>query len=289
MPDSAHLIQTVAIVGPGLIGGSFALALRQAGFVGEILGVGASPYVERALSLRVISGITSLEQAVRSADVIYLSETVERIVEILEQIGPNVRENCVVSDVGSTKRSIVETASRFLRPGAFLGGHPMAGKEKRGVENAEASLFRDRPYILTSGPESAPEEEFVGWLRAIGAKVVYLDADEHDRAVAFSSHLPQLLSTALALTLSHQGTLPVRSVAGPGLRQTLRLARSSPELWSSILKSNQDHISSAIEAFTETLNQLRLNLSTPDIAEMFAEAGKYSYLLTDTDDSEPRM
>ena len=154
MPDSASLIRTVAIVGPGLIGGSFALALRQEGFAGEILGVGASPYVQRALSLRVISGIATLEEAARSADVIYLSETVDGILRILEQLGPNIRQECLVTDAGSTKRTIVETALRFLPREAFLGGHPMAGKEKRGVENAEANLFRDRPYILTSGPES---------------------------------------------------------------------------------------------------------------------------------------
>ncbi len=287
MPESAGLIRTFAIVGPGLIGGSFALALRHAGFQGKIVGVGASPYVECALDLGVINQIASLEEAARMADVIYLSETVDGITERLQQLSSIVSAKCFITDVGSTKRSIDQTAASVLPCGAFLGGHPMAGKEKRGVENAEATLFRDRPYILTSHPETLLAHEFVGWLQAIGAKVVYLDADQHDRAVALSSHLPQLLSTALALTLSRQAKLPIQGVAGPGLQQMTRLARSTPELWSSILASNQDEVSTAIEVFIQTLNELRLNLSTPKISNLFAEAGEYSYLLTKTADLGP--
>ena len=279
VPDHTGLIRTVAIFGPGLIGGSFALALRQAGFTGEILGVGASPYVERALELGVISQIASVEQAVERADVMYLSETVDGIMRLLEQVSPTIRSECLLTDAGSTKRTIVRIASELLPPGIFLGGHPMAGKEKRGVDNAEATLFRGRPYLLTSRPQTPLAFEFVDWLHLIGAQVVYLDVDQHDRAVAFSSHLPQLLSTALALTLSRQKGLVIESVAGPGLQQMIRLARSTPELWSSILESNQDEVSLAVESLAETLNELRVNLSAAKIVDLLKEAGEYSYLL----------
>lgn len=149
-------MNTVAIFGVGLIGGSFALALRSAGFRGRILGVSSPGTIRRALDLGVIDEGASAKAAAGAADLIYLAQPILRIIEILPEIDPWVNPEALVTDAGSTKGTIVERAGSISRC-QFLGGHPMAGREKRGVESAEADLFRGRPYVLT--PRSEAELE----------------------------------------------------------------------------------------------------------------------------------
>jgi prephenate dehydrogenase len=270
-------MQTVAIFGVGLIGGSFGLALREAGFEGEILGVSSPGTIAAASKRGVISCAASLDEAAHRADLIYLAQPVDGILHTLEQIAAIVRRDCLISDAGSTKTRIVAKASGLFPPDQFLGGHPLAGKEQRGVEAADAGLFRGRPYVLTpSSPETSRSKLFRTWLARIGAEPLDMSPEEHDRTVALTSHLPQLLSTALAQTLAKQDNRHLETVFGQGLLDMTRLASSAPELWSSILSTNQEAINAAIDMFLESLLELRKSVGTRDLPRVFRSAGRFS-------------
>jgi prephenate dehydrogenase len=227
-------MQRVAIVGVGLIGASFGLALRKAGFGGTIAGVSSVRSIAAARDRGAIDCGVSLEEAAGSSDLIFLSQPIYGIIETLKQLGPLVSGGVLVTDAGSTKSTIGQVADECLNRCLFVGGHPMAGKEQRGAEAADADLFRGRPWVLTSQCDHPVEVEFRGWLGKIGARIVILDAATHDRLVAWSSHLPQLASTALAAALHDQQPMAA-TVAGPGLTDMTRLAMSSYDLWRDIL------------------------------------------------------
>lgn len=265
-------MQRVAIVGVGLIGGSFGLALKKAGFGGAILGVSSPATIEAAVERGAIDEGLPLAEAASRADLVYLAQPIGRILDTLRKIDDLVRPGTLITDAGSTKSAIVAAARLHLRRSLFLGGHPMAGKEKRGVAEADADLFRGRTYVLTpedSRTLEAPRTtEFVEWLRRIGALPVMLNAVEHDRIVSFTSHLPQLVATALAATVAeHAGDN--LSVAGPGLRDSTRLALSSFELWRDILATNSGPIEQALGAYINKLEHLRDNLRTREIEGEF--------------------
>jgi prephenate dehydrogenase len=258
-------VQTVAIAGVGLIGTSFGLALRDAGFQGRILGVSSPRSISAGCEAGAIDSGASLEEAAADSDLIYLSQPIEEILATIVRLGPLVRPECLVTDAGSTKSLIVQTAQKHLPPSVFLGGHPMAGKEKRGAHAAEAGLFRGRPYVLT-GSSHARVPEFRTWLERIGAQLIDMSPEEHDQTVAFTSHLPQLLSTALAVTL--HGEDPPR-VFGPGLIDMTRLALSSPDVWMSVLETNAPQVDAAIAAFEKTLAEIRMRLRSGQVIELF--------------------
>jgi len=270
-------MRTVAIVGVGLIGGSFGLALREAGFDGEIIGVSSPQAIAAGLQQGAISREMKLGDAAHCADVIYLAQPVDRILRTLEGLGPLITDDSLVTDAGSTKAQIVAKAAKCLPRGQFLGGHPLAGKEQRGVKVADAGLFRGRPYVLTpSSPETRRSEVFRSWLLRLGAELLDMSPEEHDTTVALTSHLPQLLSTALAQTLARQETVPVQAVFGQGLLDMTRLALSDPDLWSSILSTNQDAINAAIDNFLLTLSELRKSIGTEDLLRLFNSASAFS-------------
>lgn len=271
-------IQSVAIVGVGLIGGSFGLALREAGFAGEIAGVSSPAAIEAGIATGAISRGISLEEATATADLIYLAQPVDRILISLEELGKSARRGCLITDGGSTKSAIVKKASEHLRDAAFLGGHPMAGKEQRGAQASEADLFRGRPYVLcVPGVNQSPfENDFRAWLERMGANVLEMSAEEHDRTVAMTSHLPQLLSTALADTLARSDNEQLANVFGGGLIDMTRLALSSPELWLSILETNKGPVSAALNEFSKTLSRIQEALDTGDLRTYFERAATYS-------------
>ena len=275
---SDRSIHTVAIVGLGLIGGSFGLALRKAGFEGEILGLCAPPYLAKALEIGAISRpSSSLQEVAEKADLIYLAHKVDFIIELLDALGPIARRGCLITDSGSTKVAITAKAAKSVKWADFIGGHPMAGKEKRGIENADADLFRGRPYILTDDRSTIPIfNEFKSWLTQMGARPVIMPATEHDCAVAFTSHLPQLLSTTLACTLETHHQEAFTKVFGPGLLDMTRLALSASDLWMSILETNKEEIVKAIDAFSQTLDQLRTELLSDKLNKVFTSASQYA-------------
>lgn len=274
-------IRCVAIVGVGLIGGSFALALRKAGFRGRILGVSSEATLREALAGGVIDEAGSLAEAVPRADLIYLAQPVGRIVSLLPTLAPLLKDHALVTDAGSTKAEIVRTACRRLSPGQFLGGHPLAGKEVRGVAAASASLFENRTYVLTPGSPAALESPmaaaFVEWLRLIGARVIYLDAETHDRIVALTSHLPQLASTALACTLSERmADSSECEVAGQGLVDMTRLALSSHEVWGDILLTNRAAIEDALDLYIAMLHRVKDAVASGATAPYFQDAAAFA-------------
>jgi len=268
-------MNSVAIVGTGLIGASFGLALRQAGFIGPILGVSSERALADALAVGAIDRGVTLAEAAGQAELVFLSQSIGRILDTLRHLDPLLRPGALVTDAGSTKNEIVDHARQFIRRGQFLGGHPMAGKELRGAAAAEAGLFQGCTWVLTpdepSELETPAARAFLDWLDRIGARLVALDCDEHDRVVAFTSHLAQLASTALASSvgenLSEERHL---RVAGPGLRGMTRLALSSYDLWRDILATNAEHIDRALSRYVQKMEYIRDNLRTRQLQNEFA-------------------
>jgi len=271
-------MNTVAIFGVGLIGGSFALALREAGFSGRIIGVSSPETIRKALELGVIDEGMPAQEAAEAADLIYLAQPILRIVEMLPKLDPWVRPDALVTDAGSTKSTIVERAGAIVRC-QFLGGHPMAGRERRGVEAAEAKLFQGRPYVLTprSGAEleSPQVREFIGWIEKIGAFTIILSPAEHDQIVAYTSHLPQLASTGLAALLEGRSA-PKSGVFGPALVDSTRLALSSFDIWGDILATNREPIRSALKSYIAQLEEFSQVLDDRKIEEHFRRAAKFA-------------
>ena len=268
---------SVAIVGTGLIGSSFALALRKAGFTGTITGVSSPQASAAALAAGAIDRAAPLAEAVPQADLVFLSQTIGRILDTVRHLEPLLKPGALVTDAGSTKCEIVDLARQCIARAQFLGGHPMAGKETRGASAADPDLFRDRCWILT--PDDPAElatpaaREFRGWLDKIGARILTLDADEHDRVVSLTSHLAQLASTALAATVADKlGAPPREQAAGPGLEDMTRLALGSYEIWRDILATNSDHIDRALSVYIQKLEHLRENLRTRQLQEEFDRA-----------------
>ncbi len=267
----------IVIVGTGLIGASFGLALRKAGFTGSIVGVSSRGAIADALASGAIDRGEPLAEAAKGAGLIFLSQTIGRILDTLRHIDAVADPGTLITDAGSTKCEIVDTAREHISRAQFLGGHPMAGKETRGASSADPDLFRDRLWALTPNDPSELDtpmaREFRGWLKKIGARVVTLDSDEHDSAVALTSHLPQLASTALAASLRDrighsQGAL----LAGPGLCDSTRLAFSPYEIWRDILATNASHIEEALGFYIQELDYIRDNLRTRQIQAEFDKA-----------------
>jgi prephenate dehydrogenase len=264
----------VAIVGTGLIGASFGLALRKNGFTGTITGVSSSRAIDDAVACGAIDGGASLQEAVPDADLVFLSQTIGRILDTIRHLDTLLQPGALVTDAGSTKCEIVDLARDHVRRAQFLGGHPMAGKERRGASAADAELFRGRTWVLTPDDPSEMQtpvaREFQGWLEKIGARVLTLDSDEHDRVVSLTSHLAQLSSTALAATVADKiGAQSRLQVAGPGLEDMTRLAMGSYDLWRDILATNRDHIDRALAIYIQKLEHMRENLRTRQLQEEF--------------------
>ena len=258
-------MNTVAVVGVGLIGGSFALALRASGFTGKIVGVSSPDAIRVAREHGIVDEALPLAEAAAIADLIYLARPIEGILSVLDELDAYLKPGTLITDAGSTKAAICARAAQKINRGKFVGGHPMAGKEARGAAVAEASLFRGRPYILTS-----QHKELEQIVTSFGARAVVMPAEQHDLLVAFTSHLPQLISTALAATI---GTHPEAArVAGPAAMDLTRLALSPYEIWRDIFATNAANIDAALGAFIAQLEGLRDQLRSPQIEKEFDQA-----------------
>jgi prephenate dehydrogenase len=282
----------VAIVGTGLIGGSFGLALRK--HVRDVFVVGwdKEEVLQRAAASGAIhEGNADLTQAVKGADLIYVALPVGHTIEMLPQVARTASPHALVTDAASTKRAVCKTAAECFRArGAlFLGGHPMAGKELSGIDEAEAELFRGAKYALVRGTRGnhvvADQriQEFVSILGKLGATPVWLDAEAHDRAAALVSHLPQLLAVALAGIVREQTDetgLPI-TLAGRGLRDALRLAGSPYSVWRDIILTNSDNLDSALNLVIQSLENLRGELRSRALEGEFAAAGELYKILRD--------
>lgn len=271
----------VAIFGVGLIGGSFALALRRAGFTGDITGVSSPQTLEAAIAAGVIDRGADAVTAARECDFIYLAQPVSGIIAALERYGPLFRDDALVTDAGSTKAQIARAARAGVKHALFVGGHPMAGKERRGVQESDAGLFEGRKYILTPLQDrdvtTGAFHALSAWIERIGSTPVILDADEHDRLVAYTSHVPQLLSTALASVLAE--VKGADQVAGPAVLELTRLALSPFEVWRDILSTNSGNVEAVLSALAAKLKTMAQMLDNGALADEFDRAAGAARLL----------
>ncbi|ENO97296.1 MAG: prephenate dehydrogenase/arogenate dehydrogenase family protein [Thauera sp.] len=266
----AHIGKLV-VCGVGLIGGSFALALRRAGAVGRIVGIGRRREVlERACALGVIDEIAEgWADALDGADLVLLAAPVGQTDAILAAMAPHLRPGTVVTDAGSTKRDVV-AALRSHLGGALadvVPAHPIAGAEKSGVEAAFAELYMGRKVVLTPLPESRPEavQKVRDAWEACGANVVGMTPQEHDRVFAAVSHLPHLLAFGLVDDLAGRSNAPLLfSHAASGFRDFTRIAGSHPEMWRDICVANRVALLEELDAYLGELARLRMMLVEGD-------------------------
>lgn len=278
-------MDTVAIFGVGLIGGSFGLALKKAGYRGKIIGVSSPATLDAARAAGAIDVAYPADEAAAAADLIYLAQPIAGILNTLPRLNDWVRAETLVTDAGSTKGMIVERAGETLRNCQFLGGHPLAGKERRGVENADADLFRGRTYVLTPRDEaelnSRAATQFLKWLDGMGARPLVTTPERHDEVVAYTSHLPQLTSTALAVCLSHKFGCEAPPIWGPALLDSTRLALSSFDIWGDIVRTNHKAIDAALASYIADLQGLRDHLKQNEGKDLFERAGELAGRLRD--------
>lgn len=266
----------VGIIGLGLIGGSMGLALKRAKLQGtEIIGFDRDRDVEgRAAKYGAIDRTArSMEELARDCAIIVIATPIVSVERVLADIGPHVQRGAVVTDTASTKGTVLAWARRILPEGVhFVGGHPMAGKEKSGPQAAEATLFDDRPYVVIPSVSAVPGavNAVVGLAEAIGAKPVFLDADEHDAYAAAISHVPLVASVALfGLARGSTAWPELASMAGPAFRDLTRLASGDPEMSHDICLTNRQNISHWIDRYIGELRRLQEMIDGDDDEALF--------------------
>jgi prephenate dehydrogenase len=270
----------VAVIGTGLIGGSFALAMAKH-FPGvTIIGFDQPEVAERAVARGAVQQVAGdLASAVRDADLVYIALPIAGIFEVLPVIAAHAKPQALITDAGSTKTLICREGAKVFSSGArFLGGHPIAGKETSGIERADEDLFRDTRYALIATEHEADPRitAFAALLQTIGATPVWCDAETHDWAVGISSHIPQLLAVALASVVRDEADetgFPL-ALAGPGLRDMLRLAGSPYGIWRDIAHTNTGNISRALDRLMQAVEHLRRNLTSKELEQEFRDANE---------------
>ncbi len=280
-------IRQITIIGTGLIGGSLALALRKKKFAGRIIGCDREGTLERARMRGAIdSGTVNPGDAVHGSQIVVLATPVLAIVDLIERLGPVLPAKALLTDVGSTKTVVVERAVKVFGKNAgkrFLAGHPMAGKEMSGVDYADADLFQKAVWFVSPLPgQNLPGPnlneglfaEFAGWIDAIGARIAMLPAEEHDRLCAWVSHVPQMISTALAAALVEEfgEEAPLLPAGGRALQEMTRISASPYSMWRDIAISNKGNLEKALWKVEQRLAHIRENLATRQLAEEFEQA-----------------
>jgi prephenate dehydrogenase len=292
---SQHLIQRVTILGTGLIGGSFALALRNYTIGIRIAGWDRAETLREARSREMIDDAHhgDLAPALRGADLIYIALPIGPTIDLLPEIARHAPGHALITDACSTKMRITQTAAEhFSGDGPlFLPGHPMAGKEISGVVNADEDLFKKNSYALisdsglqTDSPDSPRDPRVTAFLKIlekVGARPFWIGAEQHDYAVGLASHLPQLVAVALGGFLYDrldENGLPI-TLAGPGLRDTLRLAGSSYSTWRDIVLTNKEMLSATLDLFARRIDDLREKLGSRELEADFDSANELYKLL----------
>ena len=285
------MMERVVIVGTGLIGASVGLALRAAGFEGTIIGIDANH--DEGLEAKRIGAVDRVVLPVHRAvdvcatcDVVVLAVPVMAIMDWIDKLGPVLGPQTLVTDVGSTKLAICEVArTSFLGVGAarFLPGHPMAGKESGGAAQAEAKLFDGAMWLFTpmDAFETEHEREWRAWVARFGCRTMDLDAGRHDRICAWVSHLPQMVSTAMAAMFEDEFAQEpgmaeeFRLIGGRAMREMTRLGASPFSMWRDVAQTNTVPIAASLYALEQHMAHLRENLKTPELREEFTKANRF--------------
>jgi prephenate dehydrogenase len=258
-------INTLCIVGVGLIGGSIGLAARQRGLVGRVIGVGRQPAgLEQAQQMGAIDeGSLDLTAAARQAELTVFCTPVDAIAGQVLATAAYCRRGSLLTDAGSTKAGIVGAVEGRLPPGvAFVGGHPLAGSEKRGPQFADANLFQDRVTVLTRTARTDGQalEAITQFWRSLGSRVRVMEPEAHDKSLALTSHLPHLVASVLA------GILPpeLHDLTATGFKDTTRIAAGDASLWTGIFAQNRDAVLDALQLFAARLAKYRHALEAGD-------------------------
>jgi len=261
---------TLAIVGVGLIGGSVAAALRRAGAVSRVLGVGRRAHtLEQARALGLIDAAVDIEDAAAQADVMVLAVPVGAMADALQRIRPVLRPDTLLTDAGSTKADVAAAAVQALgaQVGQFVPGHPIAGAETSGPQAAHAALFEGRTVVLTPLPQNsdAIRQRTTQLWEVMGARVVVMTPEQHDAVLAAVSHFPHLLSAAYMAQVASADDADLRlTMAGSGFRDVTRLAAGSPEMWRDIFLANRQAVMQELQGFQAMLAQVERVLHQGD-------------------------
>ena len=279
------MIETVAIVGTGLIGGSVGLALRRAGFAGTIIGVDTNDVeLATALAMGAISRAGTMSDAA-ACDVVMLAVPVLAIMDSISRLAHGMNSHQILTDVGSTKAAICRLASRLHAEGAtvqVLPGHPMAGKESGGASLADPALFEGAMWLFTPiAEETSIATEWRAWVQRFGARTMDLDPERHDRVCAWVSHLPQMVATAMSAMFEDefaqepQLAAEFRAIGGRALREMTRLGASPFSMWRDVAITNTEPLAATLFALEQRLAHMRENLKTPELREEFAKANDF--------------
>jgi prephenate dehydrogenase len=278
------LFEKIGIVGLGLIGGSMALAARQLWPKALVIGVDNKDVLEMAMRLHAIDVAADDLIVLAEADLVILAAPVKTNIALLAELDENVHQPAVITDTGSTKRGIMEGARSLPARFTFIGGHPLAGAAQGGLEHARPDLFSGRPWLLTPAarPEGRPEthgegiDKLTAFVQALGAVPRLMAVAQHDRLLAFLSHLPQLTASALMQVVGDAVGQEGLALAGRGLADTTRLASSPPDIWRDIAATNADEIGCALDALIARLQGLRRDLPEGDMLEdVFTGAARW--------------
>jgi prephenate dehydrogenase len=277
------IFQKVGVVGLGLIGGSIALAAREIWPAALVIGVDNKDVLETAMRLHAIDVAADDPIVLAEADLVILAAPVQQNIELLEMLDENVRQAALITDVGSTKRVMVAAARRLPPRFRFVGGHPLGGAARGGLEHARPDLFAGRPWLLTPGGEGDvgdAVEKLSSFVRALGAEPRLMDVATHDRLLAFLSHLPQLTASALMGVVGEAVGQDGLALSGKGLADTTRLASSPADIWKDIAATNADEIGPALDALIAVLQELRRDLPNGDkLVEVFNDAARWRQTL----------
>jgi prephenate dehydrogenase len=267
------IFEKVAILGLGLIGGSIALGARQIWPQGLVIAVDSKDVLEQAMVKHAIDVAADDPYVIGEADLVILAAPVRQNLQLLSQLHEYLEKPAVITDVGSTKRAIVAAARTLPSRFTFIGGHPMGGSSRGGFDAARPDLFKGRPWIFTpqSDASGGALEKLYAFATGLGAVPRTMGAAEHDRALAFLSHLPQLTTSALMEVVGTEAGDALR-LAGRGLVDTTRLAASPPGIWQDIAATNADEIRSALDALITRLTELRDDLDEGDAIERIFDA-----------------
>jgi prephenate dehydrogenase len=272
------IFDKIGIVGLGLIGGSIALASREVWPSSLVIGVDCKDVLETAMRLHAIDVAADDLIVLAEADLVILAAPVRQNLGLLERLDESVAQPAVVTDTGSTKRSIVDAASLLPPRFTFVGGHPLGGAARSGLEYARPDLFAGRPWLLTpTGDGAEPAvEKLSSFVRALGAEPRIVSVAAHDRLLAYLSHLPQLTASALMQVIGDAVGEDGLALAGRGLLDTTRLASSPSRIWKDIAATNAVELRSALDALIAVLQDLRADLDEGDrLADVFASANRW--------------
>jgi prephenate dehydrogenase len=274
-PGQPPIFQRVGIVGLGLIGGSIALAAREIWPAALVIGVDRKDVLERAMILHAIDVAADDAIVLADADLVILAAPIQQNLEILRDLPANVTGSAIVTDTGSTKRAMVDAAASLPDRFTFIGGHPLGGGARGGIEHARHDMFIGRPWLFTPTQNHDVQalDKLKSFASGLGAIPQVLSPQDHDRLLAFISHLPQLTVSALMHVVGEAAREDGLSLSGRGLQDTTRLASSPADIWKEVCATNADEIGSALDALISVLRQLRADLQTGrSIDEVFESA-----------------